>query len=140
MPTTHVFLIVGLFVLMDSVIIGAAIFMICQKFKALAAKYPVQPVRPGSVTRRFQSIALDSFNFGYSVHLTVDDAFMHLNPTRLVRFFGGTSLSIPWDAISITKRGRWNHTAKLGAVKLIAPAWCLDLAYPPDDSDNKPAI
>jgi len=137
MPSTHVLLIVGLFLVIDSMVLGAIIAMVRQKFKLLVAKYPPQPSRPGSVTRRFQSIALDSFNFGWCVHLTVDDAFMHIVPTRFARFFGGAPLSIPWDAISISKRGRWNHTARLGAVKLIAPAWCLDLAYPPDDFANK---
>jgi len=137
MPTTHVLLIVGFAVLMDSMIIGAVISYIRHKFKTLAAKYPAQPQRAGSVTRRFQSISLDAFNFGGCIHITVDDACMHLTPARLARWFGAAALSIPWDAITLTKRGRRKHTAKLGAVKLIAPAWCLDLAYPPDDSVNK---
>jgi hypothetical protein len=79
---------------------------------------------------------VDMYNFGGCVHLTVDEACLHIEPAWLIRRVGGKSMSVPWEAIVLEKplaEGAKRGVARIGASRVQLPAWALKLATPPRD-------
>jgi hypothetical protein len=101
-------------------------------------KFPAQPVAADAVTREFQSFKFGMMNCGYSIHVSVDDHFLHLAPAAFLRLFGLRAFSIPWEEIVVTRRrgrGKWID-AKVGINTLRGPAWCLEIAQPASDDQE----
>jgi len=99
-------------------------------FLTLAEKYPHVEPGPDAVERKFQSFKFGVINAGLSVHVAVDSNYLHLRPARVLRWVGAREVSVPWDAIDLgAKRGR-SRRAAIGSMKMIGPAWALDLAEP----------
>ena len=107
------------------VIIWAAMRM---GWRPLLDKFPAQTPASDAVARRFQSFRLGFMNLGFSIHVAVDERWLHLTPAAFLAWGGGAPVSIPWDSISIVKRSRSRATAKIGKRTLVGPAWCLELA------------
>jgi hypothetical protein len=99
-------------------------------WRRLATPFPPCPPGPDAVRRSFQSFGFDIFNYGGCVHVAADAAHLHLLPAALLRAFGLRAISIPWDRITIRKRGRHWCTADIAGVSVKGPAWCLSLAQP----------
>jgi hypothetical protein len=78
---------------------------------------PVEP-EPDAIRRNYQSFKIDLLNLGWSMHVAADSRHLHLSPARLMRFFGATPISIPWDQMQPTRRG-----ARVGRHTIIMPAW-----------------
>jgi hypothetical protein len=95
----------------------------------LARDHPAVEASPDAVRREFQSFRLNMLNLGLSVHVTVDDAHLHLSPAAIIRRVGAKPMSIPWEAIEVEGHGftRSSMKAKVGSVSLYGPAWCLSL-------------
>ena len=103
----------------------------------LMQRYPAQPVAADAITRNFQSFKFGMVNLGCAIHVSADEKALHLTPAKFIRWFGGETVSIPWDAITVRSRsrnGKW-VTASLNGTTLMGPAWCLDLAEPPREDD-----
>lgn len=101
-------------------------------------KYPAQPAADDAVTRDFQSFKFGMMNCGYSIHVSVDDHFLHLAPAAFLRFFGLRAFSIPWEDIEVTRhrgRGKWID-AKVGINTIRGPAWCLGIAAPKSEDQE----
>ena len=100
------------------------------KWNVLAEAFPSVDVLPDAVTKRNQSIGLDWFNLGWCLHITADEQYLHLVPSRLMRLFFrvNTCLSIPWHAMEHLSSGRTYSKARIGRNRITAPKWCLDLA------------
>jgi hypothetical protein len=99
-------------------------------FSTLAEKYP--PVEPGSdaVERKFQSFKFGAINAGLSVHVAVDSDYLHLRPARVLWWVGAREISVPWDVIDLGAKRGYSRRATIGSLKMIGPAWALDLAEP----------
>lgn len=130
MPTGTTVALIVIFVLADFVFVGAVIAAMMNGVKEFAARFPARPHAPGAVRREFQSIGIDYYNLGFSVHITVDESCLHIEPAWLMRRLGMPRISIPWEAIELKKRGGTilPAVAKVGKTTLKGPDWCLKLA------------
>jgi len=116
-------------VLLDLALCWAIVMILRNKWNALADSFPSVDVLPDAVTKRNQSIKLDWFNLGWSFHISADEQYLHLVPSRLMRLFFrvNTCLSIPWHAMKHLSSGRMYSKARIGRNTITAPKWCLDL-------------
>lgn len=96
----------------------------------LAEQFPFTEPDPGAVRRNFQSFRVGLVNAGYSMHVAVDDGYLHLMPAAILRWCGVRAMSVPWAEIRVLRRFGGYRKAKVGAVDLYGPGWCLDLAAP----------
>jgi hypothetical protein len=104
-------------------------FIVSQFWGPLPRSFPPQPPRDDALRRTFQSFRLGPCNFGYCVHVAVDEEHLHLEPARFLRWLGALPASVPWAAITLTgppRRG-WRK-AKIARQDLMGPDWCLELA------------
>ena len=92
----------------------------------IARRHPVQPLADDAITRRFQSFSLGLINLGWSVHASVDDQYLHLEPVAFLRWFGAIPMSIRWEDLS-----RLNADGKsaymTGGHRLVGPTWCFEM-------------
>jgi hypothetical protein len=104
----------------------------------IARKFPAVDPTPDAVTRRFQSMKVGVMNFGFAIHVSVDEAHLHLTPIRPLRWFGARPASVPWERMTVTRRhfsGRY-LTVKIGTHSMVGPAWCLELV-PDADTETE---
>ncbi len=126
-----VFIVVVTFT--DLFIIGALFANLrASMWGPLAAAFPPQPPARDAVRKEFQSISVGLFNLGFCVHLTVDEDHLHIDPTAFLRWFRLTKMSIPWNAVRVTKRSRSGRRAAIRVrnVDMQGPAWAFGLAEP----------
>jgi hypothetical protein len=124
--TVLIGLIVVAATLLDYTIIR---FLMSRCWGHLPRAFPRRPPREDAVRRNFQSFQLGLCNFGFCIHVAVDEQYLHLEPARLIRLLGAGPASIPWESIRLTgppRRG-W-LTAQVGDRQFLGPAWCLELA------------
>jgi hypothetical protein len=82
------------------------------------------------VRRDFQSYRFGIVNLGLSVHTTVDEAFLHLEPVRPLRLLGIRPISVPWDRVEPVRwRGRRHAEVRIGSQRVLGPRWALGLAF-----------
>lgn len=127
MSTLTIILLVGMFLVLDVVLVGAILSMAGEPWRALGAAFP--PVEPAhdAVKRNFQSFSIGLSNWGGCVHVSVDEHHMHLRPAMLMRWARLPGCSVPWDRVRVSKvRGKHAH-ARVGNTELIGPAWALTL-------------
>ncbi len=101
-------------------------------WKPFAQRFPPRSADPDAVGRRFQSFRLGVLSFAFCIHVAADQRHLHLQPAKILRFFGAPTASVPWSSIQIQKHsrtGRW-ITAKINERTFLGPAWCLGLAEP----------
>jgi hypothetical protein len=133
MSGTH-WLITGIvvFVVLEPIVILWAIVHFA--WAPIHTKFPAHEPGADAVRRGFQSFKVGIMNLGFSIHATVDEHYLHLEPAAYLRWASARTASIPWDAMSVEKRsrtGRW-ITVKAGKWTIMGPAWCLDLAPSPE--------
>ncbi|HEX2838012.1 MAG TPA: hypothetical protein VHN77_07795 [Phycisphaerales bacterium] len=114
----------------DLIVVGAIMHYAVQVvFEPLTRTYPPRPPADTAHRREFQSIDRDRMNFGWCVHIAADDTHLHMFPAWLPRICKAQPSSIPWDAIAITKRGRWTwRIAIKDAGEYGVPRWIGELA------------
>lgn len=129
MPPLAVGAIVAIFVCMDVIIVWAIMRTIGQTMKRLAVGHaPVEP-EPGAVRREFQSFKLGIINLGYSIHVTVDAAYLHLDPSLTARWIGIKPMSIPWEHIEWKRDTRHSGTrVRINGLDVFGPTWAMKLA------------
>ncbi|MBX3374190.1 MAG: hypothetical protein KF817_10165 [Phycisphaeraceae bacterium] len=111
---------VGVFIV---AVAGLAFRMLWQP---MLAPFPARPPAPDAVHRRFQSFSVGIVNMGFSIHVAVDEAFLHLRPVAPWRWLGARDASIPWTAM--TPVGRAARVARLpGGHQIVGPRWCMRL-------------
>ena len=96
----------------------------------IARAHPGVAPAPDAVRRNFQSFKMNLLNLGFSVHVAVDEHYLHLLPSLFLRWFGAQPASVPWDAVQDLGKGWSSHSrkAKIDGVMVWGPAWCLKLA------------
>ncbi len=127
MTGTIIIVIVAAVTVLDIVVIGT---IVRWGWGPLPREFPAKEPRHDAVWRRYQSFRLGLLNFGFCIHVAVDERHLHMVPIKPLRACGGRPTSIPWDAIRIEKRsarGKW-ITTRVGKHTLTGPSWCLDLA------------
>ncbi len=126
-PASLIITLVGLFLLMDGIVVSALVRACRDEVRAALGPHPARvPGEPRRV-RRFSHLSVGMFNFGFSVHLTRDAEYLHVAPTRLARWLGLCAASIPWPALTIRnpKPRMGMVEAALGRSTIKFPAWCL---------------
>ncbi len=96
----------------------------------LADRFPFTEPEPGAVRRDFQSFRFGVVSAGYSMHVAVDDRYLHLMPAAVMRWCGVRAMSVPWSEIRLLRRSGSYRYAKVGGMRFNGPGWCLDLAAP----------
>jgi hypothetical protein len=130
MPSSSNIVIIAIFLAVDVVVFLAVRQWVKTTFTELAAAFPPVEPRSDAVRKRYQSISIDSLNFGWSFVVAVDEGHAHFLPMGLARLVGARTFSMPWSAMSLSgkRRGRWFQKARIGKWDLTGPAWALKLA------------
>lgn len=128
MTVTLIVLCVIVFDVLFALLIGRA--FIGSLWNTLAKQY--KAIEPGTdaVRKNFQSFRFGPVNLGFCVHVAVDEQFLHLLPSRFLRMCGALPISLPWDAITMKKKGRRYSTITIGRQNIHGPTWCLGIADP----------
>ncbi|MBM4113302.1 MAG: hypothetical protein FJ253_07995 [Phycisphaerae bacterium] len=82
-----------------------------------------------AVRRRYQSFSIGIVNMGFSIHVAVDDEFLHLEPLWPWQVLGAMPVSIPWSALSPAPRDAINlfgRAVRVNGHTLVGPKWCLE--------------
>jgi hypothetical protein len=87
-------------------------------WKPIADRFPPVEPQPDAIRRSFQSFKIGIMNFGWSMHVAADSRHLHLYPVLIMRMFGTTPVSIPWDQLHPTRKG-----ARVGPHDFIMPRW-----------------
>lgn len=123
-PTTLTILIL-VFFCVDAIVVYAIFSIAAGELRTLATRFPSVPVKPGAERRTFQSFRLDLFNFGWSIHATLDATHLHLQPAWLFRRFGAGACSIPREQLKAARRTLTGAKVELRGTTLHGPRWCL---------------
>lgn len=130
MTTPQVLLLVGVFMLVDLVVVSAVFQMSAQIWNGLGKGCTYVEPKPGSVRKDFQSMKVGIFSFGSCLHIAVDEDYLHLYPAKIVRMSGGKTFSVPWSLVeadaSRPQRRMW--PGRINGQKVLAPAWALKIA------------
>ena len=115
--------------LITTCILEAPIIMILV-FKGMwapiARRHPAQPIADDAIRRRFQSFPLGLINLGWSVHASVDDQYLHLEPVTFLRWFGAIPMSVRWEDLSkLNTNGKSVYMT--GGHRLVGPTWCFEM-------------
>jgi len=130
--SAQIWLVVILFMLAELVAMPMIVrVIVSRRWAAIPDKFPPTEPAPDAVTRRFQSFRAGVMNLGFSIDASVDDACLHLRPSKIGRVIGVRPASIPWESITPVSQGRTSRIVKIAGVKLMGPKWCLQLADPP---------
>lgn len=124
MPTSaQAAILVLIFLSVDAVVLYAIFSMCDSAWKDLSRDFPINEHATGP-WREFQSIGIDMFNFGFSVHICADAEYVHLAPTRFLRLFRVKPVSIPRAAFLDVKPAAF-RTAKVKLPKrtMVLPRW-----------------
>ena len=117
-----------------AIVIGRA--FIGSLWNALANAHEATEPDAGAVRKNFQTFAIGPVNLGFCVHVAVDEQFLHLLPSRFLKLCGAKPMSVPWEAITMKKKGKRTSIVMIGRQAVIGPTWCLGIADPGDASSQ----
>lgn len=101
-----------------------------------ARRYSAQAVLPGAVSKSWQSFGFGPLKrFNNCMTIIADEKHLHIVPMALFRIFGARTASLPLDRMCNLKPmlGGGMIKATLDGRRICGPAWCMNLAMPPDD-------
>lgn len=118
-------------IVMALLIVAAVVGLIVRRvWKPLEAFFPAQQPMEPSIGRRYQSFKIGNVNLGFSIHVRIDDNYLHLRPAWTVNWFGLKPVSIPWDSIhAVPNSVLKQHKTKVKIRKqtITGPKWCFGL-------------
>lgn len=117
--------VVALITLMDVVVVYA---LVSAGWAELVQDFAAAEPQPGAVRRDFQTVKAGMYNFGWSVHIAVDERHLHFYPSAVVRWCGGKPASIPWERIQLVEPGKRLTKVRIGKNTVVGPTWCLQMA------------
>ena len=128
--------LIPLIIVFDLLLAATVVGLIVRSsWKPLEVFFPAQVPSDTSYGRKFQSFSFGLVNYGFSIHVVIDDEFLHLTPIWIVSQFGLKPISIPWEAIEplpTTKSAIRTLRVKIRKQTVIGPKWCFELiAMPP---------
>lgn len=134
MPAWAIALIVCSVLAIDVIIVRSVFHAVAHAWNAMLREYPPVEPAPDAVRRNFQSLKMGFYNFGFSVHLAVDDRFLHLSPAWIIRWAGCRPGSVPWEKVTpLGPRLFRGYAVRIGRQTLTGPRWALGLASPPNN-------
>ena len=101
-------------------------------WKPLEAVFPARRPSDASFGRNFQSFSFGLANYGFSIHVVIDDEYLHLSPIWFLSKLGMKPISIPWDAIEpLSTRWLAGKTTRVRIRKqtVVGPKWCFELLF-----------
>jgi hypothetical protein len=123
MTPAQIAIFVAIFLTVDALVLYAVFAMCASAWKDLSRDYPLNEHATGP-WREFQSISIDMFNFGFSVHICADADYVHLAPTRFLRLLRVQPVSIPRSAfLGVKPTALRMARAKLPKHTLTMPRW-----------------
>ena len=96
------------------------------------ADFPAVPIPVDAEQRRFQSFSFGSVNMGLSIHVAIDDHYLHLTPLGIWQSLGAEPASIPFSKM---EPGRTSRCVRIDNWTLWGPAWCLARVHNAQDTD-----
>lgn len=132
-------ILVAAIVLIDLMIVGAILSAVSASIREISKPFPPVTPAPDAITKNFQSFRLGLIGLGNSIHVSVDDRYLHLRPSMLARWIRVPPISVPWTQVqvigptSLSSRLKLGKSlkAKLGTLDIEGPQWCLQLAQAP---------
>jgi hypothetical protein len=101
-------------------------------WRPMQRRYPAQAIRPGAVSRSWQT-----FGFGRLLRLSncltivADERHLHLTPFAPMRWTGAWRMSLPLDRITDVRKADlpgFDISARLDGRLIFGPEWCMRLA------------
>ncbi len=117
---------------LDFVILWAVSrYAVAHFFSPLAGRYPAREPAPGAFRKEFVGFRLHGiFNFGFCLHIDVDDRFVHISPAWLPRLAGACPSSVPREDV---QRGTGKGADRLvsgtiGGISVSIAGWVFEKA------------
>jgi len=102
-------------------------------------RYPWQRPSLDASRRRFQSFSVSVVNMGFSIHASIDEEFLHLEPLWLWQVLGASPASIPWSAMTAERRGAplagAGRAVRLDGHLIVGPRWCFERVFKRDEPE-----
>lgn len=98
-------------------------------WRPMLGGFPPQPAALDAARRRYQSFSIGVVNMGFSIHVAVDDDFLHLEPLWIWQVLGACPVSIPWSAITPAPQSAvvlFGRAVRVNGHTLVGPKWCLE--------------
>lgn len=114
-----IFLITSSILMLVPIMIAAFRFL----WNPLIANFPAIEVPRHATRKKFQSFKFGIVNMGLSIHAATDQTHLHLEPIMPLRMLGARSASIPFDAMTLSDRGR---SVQINGTTLYGPRWCFE--------------
>lgn len=125
MSSGNLAILVGVFFVLDAIIVGCVLHLEAGELKSFARHVPPVEPQTGYESRSFQTIALDMFNFGWCFHIASDRDHVHLRPAWFLRRFGATPFSIPRAALTNPRRTLRGVRVTVRGHTVRGSRWCL---------------
>jgi len=116
-------------------------FLIRSAWQLIAMQFAAMPLGEPNFRRNFQSFQFGPYSLGWSVHVVLDDDFLHLLPSAILRLFQCHPISIPWDAIKLTSKQpmmKGFRTVQIGGTTVLGPAGCFANRSNTDNDASRP--
>jgi hypothetical protein len=134
-------LLVPVIIAFDLLIAATVIGLVLRNaWKPLQLHFPPKIPSETSFERKFQSFAVGLVNLGFSIHVIIDDQFLHLSPIWILRRFGLKPISIPWEEIrTLSPTLPTTNMVKVKVRKqtITGPRWCFELLYRSSQTDKQ---
>ncbi len=128
--STTVWIVIAVVILLDLLFLPVVVrLMVRQSWNPIAKAHPPTDPAPDAVTRHRQGVSVGFVNLGMCLTISVDEHALHFVPNTLGRLLGMHPASVPWDAVEAKKRGRFTSRVRIAGREIVAPRWCLDLAF-----------
>lgn len=129
MPWYVIVMMVGAFLIVDLVVVGAVMTAAVEgSLGKIARKYPAQPIGVNAKRRDFQSMSSGIVNLGFCIHIATDEQYLHILPSAFLRLFKAKAMSVPWSQVELAAkqpRKRWLNVI-IEKSDLALPAWILE--------------
>ena len=84
---------------------------------------------PGAVRREFCSLKIGMLSLGWSVHLTVDEAYLRFEPAMIGRVLGMKPAATPWSEVKYLRdRGRHGAVVSVRGTDILGPRDIFEIA------------
>ena len=94
-------------------------------YNPLVQAFPAQQIPPYATQRTYQTFSFGSVNMALSIHVAVDDDYLHITPILPWRWLGAHAASIPWSSMV---PGRVANVVQVHNWNMVGPKWCLEKA------------
>lgn len=128
MSTGQIILLVCVVTFGDLILVGGLLYAASSTLREFGAKFPGVPAREGAVRKEFQSFKFGIMSMGASIHATVDEDHLHLDPAWIARKLGMRRVSVPWGAIEYKGEFLRTSRVRIAGEDVSGPTWALGMA------------